>query len=107
MEKLIKSKKESFDAICYVIKALGLFFCFYPLFNVFFKFSPRNTMYALDMRSMITAVMILLLVLGIWLVLQPAHTVKPWRKWLEICVFYGMCIASIMASGGNSSNYKF
>ncbi|MBE5769793.1 MAG: diguanylate cyclase [Clostridiales bacterium] len=107
MDKLIKSKQESFDAICYVIKALGLFFCFYPLFNVFFQYSPQETIYALDMRSLITAVMILALVLGIWLVLQPTHTLKTWRKWLEICVFYGICVASILASGGNSSNYKF
>ena len=107
MDKLIKSKQESFDAICYVIKALGLFFCFYPLYNVFFEFSPQDTMYILDMRSIITAVLLLLLVLGIWLVLQPTRTMKAWRKWLEISVFYGICLASIMASGGNNSNYKF
>ena len=107
MDKLIKSKQDSFDAICYVIKALALFFCFYPLFNVFFKFSPRDTMNALDMRGMITSVLILLLVLGIWMVLQPTHSLKTWRKLLEISVFYGICFASILASGGSSSNYKF
>ena len=107
MDKLIKSKQESFDAICYVIKALGLFFCFYPLFNVFFEYSPQDTMYVLDMRSMVTAVILLVLVLGIWLVLQPTRTMKAWRKWLEISVFYSICFASILASGGNNSNYKF
>ena len=38
MEKLVKSKRYTFDAICYVIKALALFFCFYPLFDTFFHY---------------------------------------------------------------------
>lgn len=107
MDKLIKSKRDTFDAICYVIKALALFFCFYPLFNVFFQYSPRESMNLMDIRSMITSVLLLVLVLGIWLVLQPTHNMKAWRKWLEICVFYGICFASILASGGYVSHYKF
>lgn len=107
MDKLIKSKRDTFDAICYVIKALALFFCFYPLFNAFFQYSPRDSMSLLDMRSMITSVLMLVLVLSIWLVLQPTHNMRPWRKWLEICVFYGICFASILSSGGSNSSYKF
>lgn len=107
MEKLIKSKRDTFDAICYVIKALALFFCFYPLFDVFFNYSPRESMSEINMRSMMTSVLMLVLVLSIWLVLQPNHNMKPARKWLEIFVFYGICFASIFASGANESDYKF
>lgn len=107
MEKLIQSKQDTFDAICYVIKALALFFCFYPLFDTFFHYSPNDSMSALDMRAMLTSVLLLALVLSIWLVLQPTHILKPWRRWLEICVFYGICFASILASGANQSSYKF
>lgn len=107
MDKLIKSKRDTFDAICYVIKALALFFCFYPLFNAFFQYSPRDTISLLDMRSMVTSVLMLILVLSIWLVLQPTHSLKPWRKWVEILVFYGICLASIIASGASASSYKF
>lgn len=107
MEKLIKSKRDTFDAICYVIKALALFFCFYPLFDVFFNYSPRESMSEINMRSMVTSVLMLVLVLSIWLVLQPNHNMKPARKWLEIFVFYGICFASIFASGANESDYKF
>lgn len=107
MEKLIKSKRDTFDAICYIIKALALFFCFYPLFDKFFHYSPNDSMSALDMRSMLTSVLLLVLVLSIWLVLQPTRNLKPWRKGLEICVFYAICFASILASGANRSSYKF
>ena len=107
MEKLIKSKQDTFDAICYVIKALALFFCFYPLFDVFFQYSPRDSMSEVSVQSMITSFLLLLLVLGIWLVLQPNHNLKPWRKWLEIVVFYGICFASIYSSGAYESDYKF
>lgn len=107
MEKLIKSKRDSFDAICYVLKALALFFCFYPLFDVFFKYSAKNPVNQLSMRSMVISLLLLLLVLGIWLVLQPNQSTRPWRRWLEITVFYGICVASIVASGGCDSKYKF
>lgn len=107
MEKLVKSKRDTFDAICYVIKALALFFCFYPLFDTFFHYSPNDSMSALDMRSMLTSILLLVLVLSIWLVLQPTRNMKPWRKALEICVFYGICFASILASGASASSYKF
>jgi len=107
MEKLIKSKRDTFDAICYVIKALALFFCFYPLFDTFFHYSPNDSMNALNMRSMFTSILLLVLVLSIWLVLQPTRNMNPWRKGLEICVFYGICFASILASGATESSYKF
>lgn len=107
MEKLIKSRKESFDAICYIIKALALFFCFYPLFNVFFRYSPKNSLTELNLRSMLTSIILLVLVLSIWLVLQPNNNARPFKKWLEILVFYGICFASVYVSGGSESDYKF
>jgi len=107
MDKLIKSKRDTFDAICYVIKALALFFCFYPLFDAFFRYSPREAMHLADMRSMAASALMMVLVLSIWLVLQPTHGMKSWRKWLEIFVFYGICFASILASGASASSYKF
>lgn len=107
MDKLIKSRRESFDAICYIIKALALFFCFYPLFDVFFRYSPKNSLTELNLRSMVTSIILLVLVLSIWLVLQPNNNLRPFKKWLEICVFYGICFASIYVSGGCVSDYKF
>lgn len=107
MEKLIKTRKESFDAICYIIKALALFFCFYPLFDVFFRYSPKNSLTELNLRSMVTSIILLVLVLSIWLVLQPNNNARPFKKWLEICVFYGICFSSVYVSGGCESDYKF
>lgn len=107
MEKLIKSKLDTFNSICYIIKALALFFCFYPLFDVFFQYSAKNPVSQMSIRSMIISFLLLLMVLGIWLILQPSQHVKPWRKYLEIAVFYGICFASILASGGYESEYKF
>lgn len=107
MEKLLKSRRESFDAICYIIKALALFFCFYPLFDVFFRYSPKNSLTELNLRSMVTSIILLVLVLSIWLVLQPNNNARPFKKWLEICVFYGICFASVVVSGGCESDYKF
>ena len=107
MEKLIKSKRDTFNAICYVIKALALFFCFYPLFDEFFQYSAKDSASQMSVRSMVISFLLLLLVLCIWLVLQPNQTMKSWRRWLEISVFYGICFASICFSGGYNSNYKF
>lgn len=107
MEKLIKTRKESFDGICCILKALALFFCFYPLFGVFFKYSPQESLSEINLGSMVISLGLLALVLGIWLVLQPSHAVSVWRKWLEIAVFYGICLASIICSGANDSDYKF
>ena len=107
MEKLIKSRRESFDAICYIIKALALFFCFYPLFDVFFRYSPKNSLAELNLKSMLTSIILLVLVLSIWLVLQPNNNNNPLKKWLEIFVFYGICFASVYVSGGCESDYKF
>lgn len=90
-----------------MLKALALFFCFYPLFGVFFQYSPQESLNEINLSSMVISLGLLALVLGIWLVLQPSHSVSIWRKWLEITVFYGICLASVISSGANESDYKF
>ena len=80
MEKLIQSKRDTFNAICYVIKALALFFCFYPLFDEFFQYSAKDSASQMSVRSMVISFLLLILVLSIWLVLQPNKTMKTWRR---------------------------
>ena len=70
MEKLIKRKQESFDGICCILKALALFFCFYPLFGVFFTYTPRESLSEISLESLGISLGLLLLVLAIWLILQ-------------------------------------
>ena len=107
MEKLIKRKQESFDGICCILKALALFFCFYPLFGVFFTYTPRESLSEISLESLGISLGLLLLVLAIWLILQRKKAVSTWQKWLEIVVFYGICMSSILSSGANESDYKF
>lgn len=107
MEKLIKRKQESFDGICCILKALALFFCFYPLFGVFFTYTPRESLSEISLESLGISLGLLLLVLAIWLILQRKKNVSSWQKWLELAVFYGICVASILSSGANESDYKF
>ena len=107
MEKLIKRKQESFDGICCILKALALFFCFYPLFGVFFTYTPRESLSEISLESLGISLGLLLLVLAIWLILQRKKNVSSWQKWLELAVFYGICVASILSSGANQSDYKF
>ena len=107
MEKLIKRKQESFDGICCILKALALFFCFYPLFGVFFTYTPRESLSEISLESLGISLGLLLLVLAIWLILQRRKAVSTWQKWLEIVVFYGICMSSILSSGANESEYKF
>ena len=63
MEKLIKNRKETFDGICAMLKALALFFCFYPLFGVFFQYSPQESLNEINLGSMVISLGLLALVL--------------------------------------------
>ena len=107
VESLKNNRKEEQDRIFLVIKALALFFCTYPLFELFFKYSSTESFSELNLQSLTTSLALILVVLCVWLLLNARKTTSKWFVWLEIAVFYFICLISIMLSGGYQSSYKF
>lgn len=107
MENLNNSRKEEQDQIFLVIKGLALFFCTYPLFELFFKYSSTDSFSELNLQSLMTSFALILVVLCVWLLLNARKTASRWFVWLEIIVFYLICLISILVSGGYHSSYKF
>jgi len=107
MELLRNSRKEEQDRIFLVIKGLALFFCTYPLFERFFNYSSIDSFNELNLQSLMTSFALILVVLCVWLLLNARKSTSKWFIWLEIAVFYVICLISVLVSGGHQSSYKF
>jgi diguanylate cyclase (GGDEF)-like protein len=107
MEFLRNSRKEEQDRIFLVIKGLALFFCTYPLFELFFSYPSTDSFSELNLQSLMTSFALILVVLCVWLLLNARKSTSRWFIWLEIAVFYVICLISVLVSGGNQSGYKF
>ncbi len=107
MENLKNNRNEERDQIFLIIKGLALVFCTYPLFELFFKYSSTDSFSDLNLQSLMTSFALILVVLCVWLLLNARKTSSSWFVWLEISVFYLICLISIMVSGGYESSYKF
>lgn len=106
MESLKNNRKEERNQIFLIIKGLALIFCTYPLFELFFKYSSTDSVAELNLQSLLTSFALILVVLCVWLLLNARKSASRWFTWLEIFVFYLICLISIMASGGYRSSYK-
>ena len=107
MEFLKNSRKVEQDRIFLVIKGLALFFCTYPLFERFFSYSSIDSFSELNLQSLMTSFALILVVLCVWLLLNARKSASKWFIWLEIAVFYTICLISVLVSGGHQSSYKF
>ncbi len=107
MENLNNNRREEQDRIFLVIKGLALIFCTYPLFELFFKYSSTDYLSEFNLQSLMTLFALILVVLCVWLLLNARKTGYRWFVWLEIAVFYLICLISILVSGGYESSYKF
>lgn len=107
MENLKNNRKEERNQLFLIIKGLALIFCTYPLFELFFKYSSSDSFSELNLQSLMTSFVLVLVILCVWLLLNARKTTSKWFVWLEIAVFYFICLISILASGGYESSYKF
>ena len=107
LESLKKKKTEERQRIFLIIKALALFFCTYPLFELFFQYSSTDSVAAMNLQSLLTSFALLLVMLFVWLLLNASRSGSKVYTTLEIIVFYAICLISVMVSGGYTSAYKF
>ena len=63
MEFLHNNRKEEQDRIFLVIKGLALFFCTYPLFELFFSYPMTDSFSELNLQSLMTSFALILVVL--------------------------------------------
>lgn len=107
MIKLDEMKQNQYDVMFFTVKILAIFFCAAPLFGHFFNNNVKETVMKVDFSSVLISLLILVVITLMWM------TMNYWRKKslvsliIEIAMFYGISLASILYSGGYQSYYKF
>ncbi len=108
MDGFDKVKQNQIKTMFFLLKILALFFCATPIFQYFFKNSnTTESYYELDITAFLIFLCIVLVILFLWLIMDYDRQRLKFVLYIEILVFYLICIASICLSGSYESYYKF
>lgn len=108
MKELNNPQQNKLKEVFLTVKTLALFFCMMPLFGrIYYKIFPENFKY-FSLYSLLFFAFMLLAVAILYLIMK--YKKKKMNKLintLEIAMFFGICLASVIVSGGNHSQYKY
>ena len=100
-------KQNQYRTMFFSLKILALFFCATPLFKKIFSGQTTTTFYGVNSRAFITMLIILVALTFLWLIMDYNRKKLKLILFIEILVFYSVCVFSIFLSGSYQSYYKF
>lgn len=102
-----KIKEELIRTMFFTLRILTLFLCASPIFQAMFKGLTSDDVIDLNVFAIAVALLALSIVMIIWLVLDEKKRENTAISYLEMAIFFGLCVFSIYVSGLNESDYKF
>lgn len=101
-----QEKRSKFSNMFFMLKIMALFFCTAPLFQYYFGDSTSHTVLNLNIGMGIVFLSIIVIVAFMWIVLNYQFRKAKIGHYIEIAVFYLVCLAAILYSGSYQSYYK-
>jgi diguanylate cyclase (GGDEF)-like protein len=107
LEDINDSRQSRYNVMFFVLKILALFFCASPLFQYFFKDMSSNNLDNVNLAVFTTTISVFLIITFMWIMMDRNRKKIRFATVIELVLFFSICIASILLSGGHESYYKF
>lgn len=107
MNQFDEAKQSQYNVMFFTVKILALIFCAAPLFGHFFRENITTTLSSINITNVLISLLILLVITVMWLIMDYRRKRTIISTSIEILIFYLICFASIIYSGGYSSYSKF
>lgn len=101
------SRQSQYNVMFFVLKILALFFCASPLFQYFFKDVSSSNLENINIMAFIITIFIFLIITFMWIMMDRNRKKIRFATAIELTLFFSICTASIILSGGHESYYKF
>ncbi|MDI9476506.1 MAG: GGDEF domain-containing protein, partial [Bacillota bacterium] len=107
MKDINDSRQSQYNVMFFVLKILALFFCASPLFQYFFKDVSSSNLENINIMAFIITIFIFLIITFMWIMMDRNRKKIRFATAIELTLFFSICTASIILSGGHESYYKF
>ena len=107
MKDINDSRQSRYNVMFFILKILALFFCVFPLFQYFFEDINSNNLDNINITALIIIIFILLIITFMWIIMDRDRRRIRFAIAIELVLFFSICVASIVLSGGHESYYKF
>jgi len=102
-----QEKHNKFSNMFFMLKIMALFFCTAPLFQYYFGDSTSHMVLNLNLGMGVVFLAIIVIVAFMWIVLNYKFRRAKIGHYIEIAVFYMVCLAAVLYSGSYQSYYKY
>jgi len=108
MDRFDSVKKNQYQTMFFTLKMLASFFAVTPLFQYLFNGTTTSNFFpTINLFAALIALGIVMVIIFLWLIMDYDRQKLKFMLYLEIIVFYAICLSSICLSGAYASYYKF
>ncbi|QSX07060.1 diguanylate cyclase [Sedimentibacter sp. zth1] len=107
MHEWDNEKQKKFNSMFFTLKILALLFCTTPVFQYYFTENAFHIWSNFNILMPVVFLVVIIAVVILWFVVNIKFVNNKFCKYVEIVVYYLICLCALLYSGGYESYYKY